>query len=333
MLWVAFRPEHLRIIEMYYKDENKMKNILRSGFAIVSISLCVFMPMKAMAGDLNGAEQSVVSYCSGVFSYNGKSYQATSSAIASLRAELSKDGVDLSAAKAKAAKIKFNDSIGQGVAEGHMIEVGGGAVDDDSGNDKQQNGSKEEEETQTAAPDPNNDSLQVADPAQDDEEIGSPNNSADEKNSDTTNTQTPKNNDKETNNSQNEEDTKKVSVLDIFSKAKQDKDGGYFISGSMANGQNEAIDMNSADAVDQLLKDPDIYTVEAYQDGTVLVTTKDGTVLYEGEMPIKSTGLYISPVLRIIVVTAIVILILTMGAAIITIKRGKKVGYHNEGEK
>ena len=51
------------------------------------------------AGDINAAEQELINYCSGIFYYEGKAYQATSEAIQKAYAKLSADGVDLTSQK------------------------------------------------------------------------------------------------------------------------------------------------------------------------------------------------------------------------------------------
>ena len=77
------------------------------------------------AGDINGAESSVLSAAGGTFTYKGKKYRAYSSYLNSLYNYLARDSVDLSAAQAQKAIQYMYSNVGTAVSRGYVYEVGG----------------------------------------------------------------------------------------------------------------------------------------------------------------------------------------------------------------
>lgn len=260
---------------------------------MVSVSLCVFMPMKVFAGDINAEEQSVIDYCSGTFKYKGKTYRSTASSLAALRAKLAADNVDLDAAQASAAKSEFKSNFAEGIANGYLVEV----------------------KTEEGA-----DSQEAAEP-QEGSQDGS--DSKEE-------TETPKEADGTSANAQNEEDTDSQKVAEILKEAVRDDTGSYKVTGSTDGKNDQVPDLNSDDILGQLLNVSDVYTIEAYGKGAVSITTKEGELLFDGGMPIKSTGFYIDDKPKTTGMIFLTILCIAAGAGILLVLKGKKEGYRDE---
>lgn len=85
------------------------------------------IPSVNVYAEINSAEQRVISVASNQFYYNGKYYVATSDSISQLVAKLDKDGTDLTDEQADEAINKAYNSVGDAVAQGYMVEVGGGS--------------------------------------------------------------------------------------------------------------------------------------------------------------------------------------------------------------
>lgn len=97
----------------------------RIGMLAVLCTAVMAPKMITFAGEINGNEARVISAASGTFSYEGKTYRAGSAYINSLTSYLSADDVDLTAAQADEAISTMYASIGEGVAQGYLYEVGG----------------------------------------------------------------------------------------------------------------------------------------------------------------------------------------------------------------
>lgn len=105
-----------------------------------------FFPMTAAAGDLNSAEQGIISAISATYEYNGAYYKVTDGYISQVSDYLSQDGVDLSEDEASGYIEQFYANIGTGISSGYMVKVG------DVNNSKQpqtQETGQEAEETET----------------------------------------------------------------------------------------------------------------------------------------------------------------------------------------
>ncbi len=81
-------------------------------------------PVTAYAGDLNGAEQGIISAISATYEYNGAYYKVTDGYIAQVTAYLSQDGVDLSDEEASGYVSQFYANIATGISSGYMVKVG-----------------------------------------------------------------------------------------------------------------------------------------------------------------------------------------------------------------
>lgn len=77
--------------------------------------------MNVQAGEINANEAKLVSAASGTFTYEGKTYHASSQYIGELRAYLSKDDVDLTAADVSSLISDMNANIAAGVQEGYLV--------------------------------------------------------------------------------------------------------------------------------------------------------------------------------------------------------------------
>lgn len=84
----------------------------------------LIFPITVCAGDLNGAEQGIISAISATYEYNGAYYKVTDGYISQVSAYLSQDGVDLSDDQASEYLSQFYANIGTGISSGYMTKVG-----------------------------------------------------------------------------------------------------------------------------------------------------------------------------------------------------------------
>lgn len=99
----------------------------RKGFIPVFALACILLfPITAYAGDINGAEQSIISAISAVYAYDGAYYKVTDGYIGQVTAYLSQDGVDMTSEQASGYLAQFYANIGTGISSGYMTKVGGG---------------------------------------------------------------------------------------------------------------------------------------------------------------------------------------------------------------
>lgn len=107
---------------------------MNRGKFLIAAGLCtVLMGMsgtKVYAGGINSEEARVISYYSGTFSYNGKTYVATESAKGSAYSKLAQDGVDLTASEADELILELSVNVQAGVEEGYLVPVGGTAEEE-----------------------------------------------------------------------------------------------------------------------------------------------------------------------------------------------------------
>ena len=110
----------------------------RIAIAAAILIISVFaVPQAALAGNINGPEAGLIGQASGSFMYEGKSYVATSAALGSLRAYLSRDGIDLTADQASRAASMMYANIKVGVLDGYLVPAGSAASEsDESGTDE-----------------------------------------------------------------------------------------------------------------------------------------------------------------------------------------------------
>lgn len=95
----------------------------------------------AQAGEINANEARLVSAASGTFTYEGKTYRASSQYVSQLRSYLCKDDVDFTAADVDSLISDMYANVGAGVKEGYLEEVGG------SSDASESDDAPEEEET------------------------------------------------------------------------------------------------------------------------------------------------------------------------------------------
>lgn len=77
------------------------------------------------AGEINANEARLVSAASGTFTYEGKTYRASSQYVSQLRSYLCKDDVDFTAADVNSLISDMYANVGTGVKEGYLEEIGG----------------------------------------------------------------------------------------------------------------------------------------------------------------------------------------------------------------
>lgn len=107
-----------------------MKGKIR--FAAAALLAACTVSITAHAGGINAAESSVISAASGTFEYKGKTYVAKPEYLSQVTAKLSEDGVDLTEEQAASLISQMNASVGEGVAQGYLMEVGQSKEEPDS---------------------------------------------------------------------------------------------------------------------------------------------------------------------------------------------------------
>ena len=107
----------------------------KKNIAILGAATLAFLTASTTtvyAGGINAAEQRIIDFYNGTFTYNGKTYVATESAKSAAYNKLVADDVDLTDAQVTSAISQARSSIRQGIEEGHLVEAGSGG--DDNGN-------------------------------------------------------------------------------------------------------------------------------------------------------------------------------------------------------
>lgn len=216
------------------------------------------------AGDINAAEQELINYCSGVFYYEGKAYKATSEAIQKAYAKLSADGVDLTSQKAEAAKRQVAKNIKKGIDSGCFVEV---SVDDSKKEEADQNTEgpdQEKEETERE----DKDIVQQKQPVKEETDQQEENVEQNKKNKAAV--------------EKSSEEKKKP----LVSKTGEKIEKLFPTKTKEPETTSPLIRINKTEKSGQIL----YYTIEDYQSGISITTTKDGEVLFKREIPIKNTG-------------------------------------------
>lgn len=90
---------------------------------VISLVLHLYIICESVYAGLNGNAESVMAEAGKIFEYNGKYYQATDSALSSLREKL--DGKDITEQQAAQAIAMINRNVAKGVEQGLLIEVQG----------------------------------------------------------------------------------------------------------------------------------------------------------------------------------------------------------------
>lgn len=97
------------------------KSFCGLSMLMLTCALTIVGTMNVQAGEINANEARLVSAASGTFTYEGKTYHASSQYIGELRAYLSKDDVDLTAADVSSLISDMNANIAAGVQEGYLV--------------------------------------------------------------------------------------------------------------------------------------------------------------------------------------------------------------------
>ncbi len=213
------------------------------------------------AGDINAAEQELINYCSGVFYYEGKAYQATSEAIQKAYAKLSADGVDLTSQKVEAAKRQVAKNIKKGIDSGYFVEV---SVDDSK---------KEEADQNTESPDQEKEETE-----KEDKDIVQQEQSVKE--------ETDQQEDTVEKNKAAEKKSSEEKKEPLVSKTGEKIEKLFPTETKEPETTSPLIRINKTEKSGQIL----YYTIEDYQSGISITTTKDGEVLFKREIPVKNTG-------------------------------------------
>lgn len=100
----------------------RIARTLTAAFAALLLPLLV--PVTALAGDINSAEQGVLDAISEKQEYEGAYYKVTDGYIAKVTEYLSRDGIDMGRREANDYIAQFRSNIGVGIASGYMEKVG-----------------------------------------------------------------------------------------------------------------------------------------------------------------------------------------------------------------
>ena len=95
--------------------------------ALAALLLPLLAPLTAYAGDINSAEQSILSAISEQQEYQGAYYKVTDGYRAKVEEYLSRDDIDMSRREADDYIAQFHANIGVGVSAGYMEKVGDAA--------------------------------------------------------------------------------------------------------------------------------------------------------------------------------------------------------------
>ncbi|MDE5939909.1 MAG: SH3 domain-containing protein [Lachnospiraceae bacterium] len=98
--------------------------------ALAALIIPLIVPVRAFAGDLNSAEQGILSAIAEKQEYEGAYYKVTDGYIAKVTEYLSRDGIDMSQREADDYIAQFRANISVGIASGYMEKVGGGEAAD-----------------------------------------------------------------------------------------------------------------------------------------------------------------------------------------------------------
>lgn len=109
------------------------KSFCGLSMLMLTCALTIAGTMNVQAGEINANEARLVSAASGTFTYEGKTYHASSQYIGELRAYLSKDDVNLTAADVSSLISDMNANIPAGVKEGYLVPDVEETEEDESG--------------------------------------------------------------------------------------------------------------------------------------------------------------------------------------------------------
>lgn len=101
----------------------KKRTLWKQITAKAVICFVLLCPLTVQAGDINGAEQSIIDYYNRTFYYDGKYYVATEEAKAAVYQEMIAEGVDLTEEQSESAIRQASKNIASGIAQGYLVEV------------------------------------------------------------------------------------------------------------------------------------------------------------------------------------------------------------------
>lgn len=276
------------------------------------------------AGNINAAEQRIIDYYSGTFTYNGKSYVFTESAKAQAYDKLASDDVDLTDAEASSAIRQGRSKLKQGIDEGYLVEVGstgsGDGDNTDPGNDPSDPGDNGNGSGGSGnGNDPGNSSGDAGNNSNSGNGSENPGNQANLENGGSgSNSNSPIGNGEDPGSSGNSgegsgngsggngfvpQNPKKIDIEGLFQELEKDKEHNTTVGlENTGNLQNPQITGNA-------------FTVEQYLEGKAMAVTKNGEVLLETELPIKNTGFYNGDTKTVLFIAGAVFLLVMLGVA------------------
>lgn len=105
------------------KQKITMRAARTAAAAFAALTLPLLMPLTAYAGDINSAEQSILSAISEQQEYQGAYYKVTDGYRAKVEEYLSRDDIDMSRREADDYIAQFHANIGVGISAGYMEKV------------------------------------------------------------------------------------------------------------------------------------------------------------------------------------------------------------------
>ena len=106
------------------KQKITMRTARTATAAFAALILPLLMSLTAYAGDINSAEQSILSAISEQQEYQGAYYKVTDGYRAKVEEYLSRDDIDMSRREADDYIAQFHANIGVGISAGYMEKVG-----------------------------------------------------------------------------------------------------------------------------------------------------------------------------------------------------------------
>ncbi|MCI9173380.1 MAG: hypothetical protein HFH49_00350 [Lachnospiraceae bacterium] len=271
----------------------KKRTVLRFTGAAFALCFGFLAKVPAYAGDINAAEQMIIDFYNGTFTYDGKTYVATEEAKASVYAKLAEDGVDLTDQEARTAIRQASAQVGDGVKQGYLTEVSGQG--EDAGESGSENG------TDAGHGEDSEGKEKGQGTAEDGEKPGSEGSQENGKNA---GSKTDAGNGK--GDGTDAGDGKSAGSGTGFGKdsAESGSDSGTG-NHSAGEGQEEAPKPFRKIDMAQLLKEAEkegesyvqitpgenfTFTAEQYLQGKITAVSPEGYVLFEGGLPLKNTG-------------------------------------------
>lgn len=256
------------------KDRIRKRWRMKSAAALFCLLMLWTVPV--FAGDINAAEQTIIDYYNQIFVYDGKTYVASESAKAAVYQKLAADDTDLTESQARAAIRQASKNIKKGIADGYLTEVSSENV---------KNTEKDLNTEEVSGAGNANDFLDISDTefeadvrtkgTQETGEIqgigetqGKSEDGSLHKDDISPKQENPVPSDYETENDMEEKMSAKVNVQKLLADVQQEGE------------EYSTVQTGEASSV----------TVEQYLEGKLTAVSGDGTLLFEGGLPLKNTG-------------------------------------------